>query len=679
MKSEKGELKFALAGNPNCGKTTLFNRMTGSSQSVGNWPGVTVEKKEGFTRTGDLMVGVVDLPGIYSLVPYSPEEKAARDFLLSGEADLILNIVDATNLERNLYLTTQLAELGLPMVVALNMADVIEKRGEKIDCMLLQKELGVPVLPVSASRGTGVDALLRRAAHQALSGEAPKFVPLYSERVENTLHELEELLQKARAPVRGHRRWLAVSLLESGGEAGVRLTPEERRQAERLRAKIPVTEYVDREMVIADQRYRYLCGVCRRAVQKKSAGAKRDFSAKIDRVVTSRFLGLPLFALAMIFIFWVTFGAPGAYFTGLSERAIASLSRGAARLLDFAGAADWQKSLALDGVLGGVGAVLAFFPQIILLFSLLSFLEDSGYMARAAFMMDRVLRRLGLSGRAFVPLLMGFGCTVPAVMGTRILERERDKRLTVLITPFMSCSAKMPVYSLIISALFAGHQPLVIFSVYGLGILAAVLSALLFKNTLLPGGPAPFVMELPPYRMPTPQGLWLHVWQRLKDFLSKAGSVLLLATVAVWFLQYFAPSFRRAADPSQSILAHFGRIIAPIFIPCGFGEWRQAVSLVTGLVAKESVVSTMRVLYPAGADGSLTDALQQAFSPVSAYAFLIFVLLYTPCVAALSAIRREMGSLKWTAVTIGYQLLLAWFASAFFYQWATLFLRLRLL
>lgn len=676
MKAKKEELKFALAGNPNCGKTTLFNRMTGSSQSVGNWPGVTVEKKEGLAHAGEFLISIVDLPGIYSLVPYSPEERAARDFLLSGEADLILNIVDATNLERNLYLTTQLAELGIPMVVALNMADVIEKRGEKIDCALLQRELGVPVLPVSASRGTGVDALLKRAARQARSGEAPVSVPLYSEQVESTLCRLEELLQKARAPVREYRRWIAVRLLESGGEAGLRLTTEERRQADRLRAKIPVTEYVDREMVIADQRYRYLCGVCRRAVRKRIGGARRDFSAEIDRVATSRFLGLPLFALAMLLIFWVTFGAPGSYFTGLSERAIVSLSHGAVRFLDLIGVADWQKSLVVDGVLGGIGAVLAFFPQIILLFSMLSFLEDSGYMARAAFMMDRVLRRLGLSGRAFVPLLMGFGCTVPAVMGTRILERERDKRLTVLITPFMSCSAKMPVYTLIISALFAEHRPFVIFSVYGLGILAAVLSALLFKSTLLPGGPAPFVMELPPYRMPTPQGLWLHVWQRLKDFLLKAGTVLLLATVVVWFLQYFSPSFRRAEDPSQSILAHFGRLIAPVFIPCGFGEWRQAVALVTGLVAKESVVSTMRVLYPAGADGSLTDALRQAFSPVSAYAFLIFVLLYTPCVAALSAIRREMGSLKWTAVTIGYQLSLAWFASAFFYQWATLLLRL---
>ena len=665
MKKKERALKFALAGNPNCGKTTLFNRITGSSQSVGNWPGVTVERKAGTARAAGALISVVDLPGIYSLAPYSPEEKVAHDYLLSGEPDLILDVVDATNLERNLYLTTQLSELGIPMAVALNMADEVEKHGETIDCALLSRKLGVPVVSVSASRGTGVGLLLKAAVETAREKASPLPARFYSPALEQAIRGTEEAV---RTPC---TRWRAVGLLE-GSEPLSGLAPQARRKIEALRKTVPVTEALDLDMIVADQRYRFLGALCRSAVRKTRVSSGGGYSEKIDRVLAGRFLGLPLFFLFMLGVFWVTFGAPGSFLGDWLNGRVLAFSRFLDGVLRGSGTQDWARSLAVDGILGGVGAVFVFLPQIVLLFAMLSFLEDSGYMARAVFMMDRLLRKIGLSGRAFVPLLMGFGCTVPAVMSTRILEREKDRRLTVLIVPFMSCSAKMPVYSLIISALFAGHRALTVFSVYALGIVLGVLSALLFKNTILQGEPAPFVMELPPYRVPTFQNLRLHVWQRLKDFLQKAGTVLLFATVAVWFLQYFTPSMGHASDPSQSILAAAGKRIAPVFTLCGFGEWRQAVSLVTGLVAKESVVSTMRVLYPAGVSGSLAEALKAAFTPDSAYAFLIFVLLYTPCVAALSAIRREMGSLKWTALTVGYQMGLAWFASAFFYQWATL-------
>lgn len=673
----KTTFRVALAGNPNCGKTTLFNQLTGSSQTVGNWPGVTVEKKEGKVRYQTYSITVADLPGIYSLSPYSPEEVVSRNYILNERPDAIIDIVDAANLERNLYLTTQLAELGIPVVAALNMVDVIEKRGDKIDYALLEKRLGVPVVPISASKGIGINKLLERtlaAAKAPVSGTPP----VYSAEVEQVLGSMETMLSRAVPPVKEYRRWTAVKLFEDDKitRKQLRFEPADEKKLEILKQKIPTSRYVDREMMIADQRYRTICSVCRQAVKKGIPDGQYSVSDKIDRVMTNKWLAIPMFFAVMLLIFYITFGPVGSFLTARVSWFIGSwLSDKVTVLLLAAGASDWARSLAVDGVIAGVGAVLAFLPQILLLFLLLSVLEDSGYMARAAFIMDPLLRKIGLSGKAFVPMLMGFGCTVPAVMGTRILENEKDKRLTILITPFMSCSAKMPVYSMFILAFFVGSRPLVIFSVYLLGIILAVLSALLFKNTILTGKDAPFVMELPPYRLPTPQSLWLHVWERLKDFITKAGTVLLGATVIIWFLRSFSPNLQMVTNESQSILAQIGILIAPIFTLCGFGNWKSAVSLVTGLVAKESVVSTMQILYPTGADGTLNIALRQAFTPLSAYAFLIFVLLYTPCVAALSAIRREMGSLKWTSVTIVYQLALAWFASAFFYQFAVLFAR----
>lgn len=665
------QYRLALAGNPNCGKTTLFNRLTGSSQSVGNWPGVTVEKKEGRIRGIEQELHVVDLPGIYSLYPYSPEEEVAFRYLLSGEPDLILNIVDGTNLERNLYLTTQLAELGIPMVVALNMADVLEKRGDTVDWGKLERGLGVPVVPISAGKGTGVPELVRQAVETIRKKAFPRKTPLFSPKTEEIVEKLESLLREPEKE-RPYLRFSAVRLLEGDEPPGPPLSRDGKRQARELRERIAVSLYLDRPMVVADERYRYLCGLCAAAVRKAPISRHKG-SAAVDRILTNRVLGLPLFFAIMLAVFWITFGSPGSFLTDWTAGVVKEASIDLRLFLREWGVSGWVESLAIDGIYHGVGAVVSFLPQIVLLFALLSLLEDSGYMARAAFMMDRVLRKLGLSGRAFVPLLMGFGCTVPAVMGTRILEREKDKRLTILITPFMSCSAKMPVYTLIVSAVFVSGRPLVIFSLYALGILLAVLSALLFKNTLLKGDPAPFVMELPPYRRPTLQSCWIHIRERLRDFLVKAGTVLVAAAVVVWFLQYFSPSLRPAQDTSQSILAGIGRAIAPVFSLCGFGDWRSAVSLFSGLVAKESVISTMQVLYPGG---SLATALSQVFTPVSAYAFLIFVLLYPPCIAALSAIRREMGSLKWAAVTVVYQLGAAWLVSALFYQWATLIFRL---
>lgn len=598
--------RIALAGNPNCGKTTLFNALTGSTAYVGNWPGVTVEKKSGIARYRDDTMEITDLPGIYSLVPYSPEEAIAGRFLKHEKPDLIINIVDASNIERNLYLTTQLMELEIPLVIALNMMDVVKKRGDSIDCALFSRLTGIAVVPISASKGEGLSELLK-AADSAAKGPA-------------AYHHIPK----------------------------------------------PDAGCADPDTALADARYRYIGKISEKTVKKHSASVK-SASEKIDSVATNRFLAIPVFFLLIILVFYITFGSVGSFFVHSIDFFItACFSPRTDAALAALGASPWVRSLVVDGIIAGVGAVLKFLPQILLLFLLLSLLEDSGYMARAAFIMDAPMRRIGLSGRAFVPLLMGFGCTVPAVMGTRILESEKDKRLTILITPFMSCSAKTPVYSLFIGAFFAGSRPLAMFLIYAFGIVIGLLSALLFKNSILKGEPAPFVMELPDYRLPTVKTVWLHVRRRIGDFLQKAGTSVFIATVAVWLLQSFTVRLQMTGDSSNSIIAAVGRAIAPVFTLCGFGTWKPTVALLTGLVAKESVISTMSVLY----SGNLTDALRANFTTLSACSYLIFVLLYTPCIAALSAVRREMGSLKWTAVTAVYQLLAAWYFSAMFYQCA---------
>lgn len=600
---------LALAGNPNCGKTTLFNRLTGSSAEVGNWPGVTVERKTGTARRGTFSARIVDLPGIYSLAAYTPEEKLAERFLRAEKPDLVINVVDACNPERNLYLTTQLLELGIPCVIALTMTDAALRRGDTIKPDLLSSLLGTAVIPVQASRGKGLDELLR-AAEQTL-GKPP-----------------------------ARRR----SIAAAGGP--------------------------DPDCAQAEARYRFIGSVTARTFRRGNRGSSH-ITETIDRIATGRIAAIPVFFLIVCLVFLLTFGTVGAWLVGLTGALIDACSSGAGFLLDAAGASPWVHSLIVDGVLTGVGAVLRFLPQILLLFLLLSLLEDSGYMARAAFIMDAPMRRLGLSGRSFVPLLMGFGCTVPAVMGARILENEKDRRLTILITPFLSCSAKLPVYLLFVSAFFKGKEPLVLMLLYFLGGLAGLLSAVLFKNSILKGEPAPFLMELPDYRMPSAENIRRHVGRRMKDFLQRAGTAVFAATVLIWLLQSVTPGLTAAGNSSQSLLAELGKRIAPVFTPCGFGGWGPAVALLSGLVAKESIAGAFGVL----SAGNASKGLSQMFTPVTAFSFLIFTLLYTPCAAALAAIRREAG-LKACLFSALWQFAAAWYTSAMFYQCVLLLGRL---
>lgn len=666
--SKNKTINVVLAGNPNCGKTTLFNQLTGSKQYVGNWPGVTVEKKSGKVKNSQGRdIEVVDLPGIYSLSPYTPEEIVTRNCLLNDDPDVIIDIVDATNLERNLYLTTQLAELARPIVIALNMCDLLEKNGDKIDIASLEKQLSIPIIPISASKNTGIDKLVEKVVELYDKG---KYVPvknIYSYEVDRILREIESALEDIKQHSYHRKRWTAVKLFEGDKVTWnhYNFTDEQKEHINLHIDEIHTSKNVDREMIIADERYKYICSITEKVVTRKRPAGYLSVSDKIDKVVTNRFFALPFFLLVMLMVFAITFGAPGNLLRDGATYLITDLlGGGLSSLLTYFDASAWAQSLVIDGIIAGVGSVISFLPQIMLLFILLSLLEDSGYMSRAAFIMDKLLRYIGLSGRAFVPMLMGFGCTVPAVLATRTLENQKDKRLTILITPFMSCSAKMPVYLLFISYFFADYGPLVIFGIYLLGMVVAVLSALLFKSTILKGKNAPFVMELPPYRMPSPKSLWLHVWDRLKDFLVRAGTVLLGASILIWFLQSFDFSMQMVS-PDESMLASIGKFIAPVFAICGFGDWRASVSLVTGIAAKESVASTLAVLYPGA---SIADA----FSPLAAFSFLVFVLLYTPCIAALSAIHKEMGSLKWTAVTVVYQIFVAWFASALVFQFGTL-------
>ena len=662
-------IKIALAGNPNCGKTTLFNQLTGSNQYVGNWPGVTVEKKEGKIKNKfGLEMSIIDLPGIYSLSPYSPEEIVTRNCLLHDNPQVIIDIVDATNIERNLYLTTQIAELGRPMVIALNMIDMLEKNGDTIDEKLLEKELGIPVVPISASKNIGIEALIEKTLELA---KASKYVPvknIYSKAVNNVLLDIEDALEEVKQSKYHRKRWTAVKLFEGDSVTWNHydFTKEQRQHIISHIEEVNSSKNIDREMIIADERYKYICAITSRAVHKNHDPCRLTVSDKIDRIATNKYLAIPLFLVTMFLVFAITFGPIGNFLRDAAEWLISDLlAGGLTTFLHNVNASEWAESLVIDGIIGGVGSVISFLPQIVLLFTLLSLLEDSGYMARAAFIMDKLLRCIGLSGRAFVPMLMGFGCTVPAVMGTRILESEKDKKLTILITPFMSCSAKMPVYLLMVSMFFKDRGPLVIFGIYILGVVIAILTALLFKSTVLKGKNSPFVMELPPYRLPSAKTLLLHIWERVRDFLVRAGTVLMGASILIWFLQSFNFSLQMV-ESDESILASIGMLIAPVFTLCGFGDWRASVSLVTGIAAKESVASTMAVLY----GGSLTGA----FSTLSAFSFLVFVLLYTPCVAALTAMRKEFGSRKWMAVSVVYQLAVAWIMSFAVFQIGSLFI-----
>lgn len=671
--------RYALAGNPNCGKTTLFNAVTGSNQYVGNWPGVTVEKKEGKVIGSETDASIVDLPGIYSLSPYSMEEIVTRNYLIDEKPDLIINIVDATNLERNLYLSLQIAELGRPMVIALNMVDMLEKRGDTIDYPLLSALMGITIVPISASRGTGIHKLIHAAEHEVIHatsnthldrhcnlGDPPD---LYTGAVRQAVKLIEDLIRDNCKEHDLPLRWSAVKLIEGDAPTLEKLNLSDTQLSclESIVRELE-TDHIDREMVIADQKYRFICSVTQKAVKKGHEDGHLTVSDRVDQIVTNRYLAIPLFFAIMGLVFYITFGALGPRLSDLVGGFINGTLAGAVRgLLTGIGAADWATGLVCDGIIAGLGAVLAFLPQILLLFFFLSILEDSGYMARAAFIMDRALHVIGLSGKSFVPMLMGFGCSVPAVMSSRTLENEKDRRLTIMLIPFMSCSAKMPIYSLFIAAFFGASRGLAVCSIYLLGVVVAILCAFLLQKTVLKGGHAPFVMELPPYRLPTAKTLSLHVWEKLKDFLTKAGTVLLGASVVVWALQYFNFSFQHVQDSSQSILGLIGAAIAPLFRPLGFGDWQSSVSLLSGLIAREQVVSSLGILYGTSGAG-LAAALQAVYTPASAYAFMTFALLFIPCIAAVTTIRREMNSRKWTLIALSFQAVVAYFVTFVVYQ-----------
>ena len=696
-------LKIALVGNPNCGKTTFFNELTGSSQYVGNWPGVTVEKKEGKLLNSPIDAVVVDLPGIYSLSPYTPEEIVSRNYIIGEKPDLILNIIDATNLERNLYLSTQLAELGRPMIIALNMVDMLDSLGMSVNAKVLEDSLGIPVFPISASKSIGTKELMHKAihvlhdiahteletlgycdkklekadrVHMALhathSDLNTKFKPyypvvksFYTADVTAAIEKIQYAITDPKDSGEIDMRFSAVKLFEDDPitEKQINPTGAVKKKIDEAKAMIPLTKNVDRQMIIADQRYKFICGICNKAVSRTKKATEYTLSDKIDRVVTNRFLAIPIFLAIMLGVFFITFGPIGRFLTDLVDNLIntqfADLVRNG---LNSLGVAPIAVSLVCDGVINGVGAVLSFFPQIMLLFFFLSLLEDSGYMSRAAFIMDKLLGKIGLSGKSFVPMLMGFGCSVPAVMATRTLENEKDKRLTILLTPFMSCSAKMPVYLLFITAFFSKSGPLVIFSIYVTGIIVAILLALIYKSTILKGDRSAFVLELPQYRMPTLKSLWLHIWERAKDFLTRAGTILLGASIVIWFLQTFSFSMQVVSDGNGSMLESIGKAISPVLAPLGFGFWQASVALFTGLIAKESVITTFSVLLGStGIAGIFPSSL-------SAFAFMIFVLLYTPCVATVSAIIREMRSAKWTLFAIISQLGVAYIVTFLVYN-----------
>ena len=660
---------FALVGNQNCGKTTLFNQLTGSNQHVGNFPGVTVDSKEGVMR-GAKGCSVVDLPGIYSLRPYTAEEIVTRDFILNQKPDGIINIVDATNIERNLYLTLQLLEMQIPMVLALNMMDEVRGNGGTIDVQKMSDELGIPVVPIAAAKNEGIEDLVESAVRVAHTRTLPKRVDFCDDGpVHRCIHAVSHLIEDHAQAAGMARRFAATKLIEGDEDIISRLllNQNELEMVEHSIVEMEDEGKLDRNAAIASMRYDYIERLCSKTVVKCRESREHLRSVRIDRVLTNKYAALPIFVGIMLLIFWLTFDVVGAGLQDLLALGISRLSAVVDHGLTAYGMNPVVHSLIIDGIFAGVGSVVSFLPIIVVMFFFLSILEDTGYMARVAFVMDKLLRKIGLSGRSFVPMLIGFGCTVPAVMATRTLPSARDRRLTILLTPFMSCSAKIPIYAVFTAAFFPQHAVLTMALLYFGGMVVGVLISLLLNHTVFRGNPVPFVMELPNYRLPTLKSVAMLLWDKARDFLQRAFTVIFVATLAIWFLESFDLHLNFVTDSSRSLLASIGRILAPVFRPLGFEDWRVTTALITGFTAKEAVVSTLGILTGSGTE-HLSAALSGLFTPLSAVSFLTFTLLYTPCVAAIAAIGRELGGRLRGAVVAVFQCVVAWCVAAGLYQ-----------
>ena len=659
---------IALVGNQNSGKTTLFNQLTGSNQHVGNFPGVTVDRKDGIIRSHKDTT-VVDLPGIYSLSPYTSEEIITRDFITKERPDGIINIVDATNIERNLYLSLQLLEMGVPVVIALNMMDEVRVNGGTIRVKAMSEQLGVPVVPISASKNEGIDELIDVIVKTAGRKQQPKKQDFCTGPVHRTIHAVAHLIEDHAERTGFSPRFAATKIVE--GEAlmidSLMLTDKEQCSIENSIREMEDALQTDRKAAIADMRYCFIESVCAVTVVKPKENKQHARSVRIDNLLTNKYLAIPMFLAIMGVVFWLTFGVIGSFLSDLLAGGLEYVTEALRSALTDGGFNPVMISLVADGIFAGVGSVLSFIPTIVVLFFFLSMLEDSGYMARVAFVMDKLLRKIGLSGRSFVPMLIGFGCSVPGIMATRTLPSERDRKLTIVLTPFMSCSAKLPIYGMFTMAFFPSHRALVMISLYVLGMLLAVVSGLILKKTAFRGKPVPFIMELPNYRLPSVKTVLMLLWDKAKDFLTRAFTVIFIATLIIWFFQTFDWRFNVVTDSAQSMLAGIGRLISPAFAPLGFGDWQASTSLITGFMAKEAVISTFAVLSGAGA-ADLPAALAQVFTPVAALSFLVFTLVYSPCVAAVATVKREMRS-GWAALGVAfYQTAVAWVAAVIVYQ-----------
>ncbi len=655
---------FALAGNQNCGKTTLFNQLTGSNQHVGNFPGVTVDQKIGEIRS------VKNLPGIYSIRPYTNEEIVTRDFILNEKPDGIINIVDATNIERNLYLTLQLLEMHIPMVLALNMMDEVRGNGGSIDYRQMSEELGIPVIPISAAKDEGIEDLIKATVEVGKKKILPKVMDFCEQGpVHRCIHAVSHQVEDHAANIGMSPRFAATKIVENDENIinKLELSQNELEMMEHSIEEMEKDCGLDRNAALADMRYTFIEKVCNKTVKKCHESKEHIRSMKIDRVLTDKYLAIPMFLLIMFAIFWLTFNVIGSFLSDLLTMGIDAFTAMCDRALTAYGMNPVVHSLLIDGVFAGVGSVLSFLPIIVVLFFFLSILEDSGYMARVAFVMDKPLRKIGLSGRSFVPMLIGFGCTVPAVMATRTLSSERDRNMTIMLTPFMSCSAKIPIYTVFAAAFFPGKEALVMILLYAAGIIVGIISALVLNHTAFRGNPIPFVMELPNYRFPSAKSVFQLMWDKAKDFIQRAFTVIFVATIIIWFLQTFDTRLNVVADSSNSLLALVGRWIAPVFAPLGFSDWRVSTALITGFTAKEAVVSTLSVL-TGTATSNLSAVLSDMFSGVSVVSFLVFTLLYTPCVAAIAAVKREMGSGLKAALVVVLQCLVAWVVALLVYQ-----------